>query len=81
MLPIRGLSTNPWQYRYIKKRSVRMSEDKDKLLQEFVEKRDVEKDKLFKMMLNNKNQAEVKEQFKEFEKAHKDAIEAYKNAS
>ena len=58
-----------------------MSEDKEKQIKEIVDKRELEKVKLFEMMLSKKGKKEVAEQFKKFEQAHNDALEAYKNVA
>ena len=55
--------------------------DKDKKIKESLEKRNLEKEKLFDLMFVNKSKKKVQDQFLKFEKAHKEALEAYKDVA
>ena len=50
-------------------------------LKEVDEKRSKERNKLLKIMLTNKSEKEIEKQYKKFEKAHENAIKAYKDWS
>ena len=46
-----------------------------------LKKREKEKDKLFKLMINNESKSSVREQFIRFKEAHTQALEAYQDAA
>ena len=55
--------------------------DKKTKIKEKLKERTREREKLFNLMLSNESKEKVKEQFAVFEKAHKDALEVYKDAA
>ena len=55
--------------------------DKEQKIKESLEKRSLEKEKLFDLLFSNKSKKEVQEQFIKFEKANKEALEAYKDVA